>query len=409
MSNPITISSEGIITGVVSRLPSSKSLSNRALIIQAMMGGEGKLENLSDANDTRLMQRLLHTPNEVIDAEDAGTVMRFLTAFFSITGKKKVLTGTARMQQRPIRELVDALRTLGASISYEAAEDYPPLRLHGFPAQQVNTLSIRGDISSQFISALMMVAPALPNGLTLSLTGRVASRPYIEMTAALMGHFGVNPRFDGQVIQIPTGTYRPNPYRVEPDWSAASYWFAMAALARKASLLLPGVIRTSLQGDQVIADIMSQLGVQATAEADGLRLSGGGPRVEKLQVDFSGCPDMAQTVLPVCAVLGVPGEFTGMESLRIKETDRVAALQKELAKIGATLTEQPGRWELVPRNPGNPLPPSVQISTYEDHRMAMGFAPLATRTRVTLDERTVVRKSYPHFWEDLAVVGFQLG
>jgi 3-phosphoshikimate 1-carboxyvinyltransferase len=370
-----------------------------------MMGGRGTIENLSEANDTQLMKRLLPTTDEVIDAEDAGTVMRFLTAYYALTGQRKILTGTPRMQQRPIRELVDALRTLGAIITYGAAEGYPPVQLGGFPAQQVDTLSIRGDISSQFISALMMVAPVLPRGLTLSLTGRIASRPYIEMTAALMRHFGVSPTFSGNTIHVPSGVYRPTTYTVEPDWSAASYWFAVAALAEKADLLLPRVTSQSLQGDRVIASIMTNLGVQARFEPGGLRLSGGGPKADRLIVDFSECPDLAQTVLPACAALKIPGEFTGMESLRIKETDRIQALQQELAKIGATLTELESRWILTP---GASMPESIAISTYNDHRMAMGFAPLATRTRVTIDDRTVVRKSYPAFWEDAAAVGFRV-
>lgn len=405
MNRSITISSGRVVAGEVSRLPSSKSLSNRALTIQAMMGGRGTIENLSEANDTQLMKRLLHTADEVIDAEDAGTVMRFLTAYYALTGQKKILTGTPRMQQRPIRELVEALRTLGAIITYESAEGYPPVRLEGFPEQQVETLSIRGDISSQFISALMMIAPALPQGLTLILTGRIASRPYIEMTAALMTHFGVSPTLSGNTIHVPSGSYRPATYTVEPDWSAASYWFAVAALADKADLLLPRVTSESLQGDRVIAKIMANLGVQARVEPGGLRLTGGGPKADKLVVDFSECPDLAQTVLPACAALKIPGEFTGMESLRIKETDRVQALQQELAKTGARLAEHDGKWELTP---DDDLPDAVTISTYGDHRMAMGFAPLAICMRVTIDDRNVVKKSYPSFWEDMAAVGFQV-
>lgn len=408
MKNPVTITSRSTLHGTVAHLPSSKSLSNRALIIQALMDGRGTIENLSNANDTRLMNHLLHTTDEVIHAEDAGTVMRFLTAFYSVTGQQKVLTGTPRMQQRPIRELVEALCTLGADIAYEAAEGYPPLRLKGFPTQATDTLSIRGDVSSQFISALMMVAPRLPQGLTLKLIGRVASRPYIDMTAALMRHFGVVPFMEGNAIRIPSAVYQPRAYRVEPDWSAASYWFAMAALAKEADLLLPHVTSESLQGDRVITHIMGSLGVRYSFEPQGLRLTGGGPRVDRLVVNFSDCPDLAQTVLPVAAILGIVGEFTGLESLRIKETDRVGALQQELAKLGASLTESGNRWILSPGDPNRPLPALVEIATYEDHRMAMGFAPLALRTRVSLDDRSVVRKSYPDFWLDLEAVGVEL-
>lgn len=372
------------------------------------MGGHGNIENLSVANDTRLMNRLLHTQDETINAEDAGTVMRFLTAYYAVTGQKRVLSGTSRMLQRPIRELVEALRTLGADIVYEAAEGYPPVRLSGFPAQAADALTIRGDISSQFVSALMMVAPTLPRGLTLTLTGRVGSRPYIEMTAALMRHFGIVPILDSNTIKIPTGKYKPLAYRIEPDWSAASYWFAIAALAPEADLLLPHMTPASLQGDRVIADIMTSLGVRTSFEPAGLRLTGGGPRVTHLNVDFSHCPDLAQTILPVSAILGIPGEFTGMESLRIKETDRVRALQQELTKLGASLSESGSRWVLAPCEPDRPLPAHVQIATYEDHRMAMGFAALATRTQVSFDDRTVVRKSYPDFWQDLEAVGFRI-
>jgi 3-phosphoshikimate 1-carboxyvinyltransferase len=214
----------------------------------------------------------------------------------------------------------------------------------------------------------------------------------------------VSPTFSGNTIHVPSGAYRPAIYTVEPDWSAASYWFALAALADKADLLLPRMTNESLQGDRVIAKIMTNLGVQTRVEQAGLRLSGGGPKAERLIVDFSECPDLAQTVLPACAALKIPGEFTGMESLRIKETDRIQALQQELAKTGSMLTEQDGKWKLTP---GDDLPDAVAISTYGDHRMAMGFAPLATRTRVTIDDRTVVRKSYPSFWEDVAAVGFK--
>jgi 3-phosphoshikimate 1-carboxyvinyltransferase len=372
------------------------------------MDGSGNIENLSTANDTRLMNHLLHTQDEVINAEDAGTVMRFLTAYYAVTGQKKVITGTPRMQQRPIRELVDALRKLGSSIAYEAAEGYPPVRLNGFPAQVTDALTIRGDVSSQFISAIMMVAPTLPRGLTLSLTGRVGSRPYMEMTGALMSHYGVHPTLDGNTIRIPAGKYQPRAYRVEPDWSAASYWFAIAALTREADLLLPHVTPDSLQGDRIIADIMIKLGVRPSFVPAGLRLTGGGPTVPHLRMDFSDCPDLAQTILPVMAVLGIPGEFTGMESLRIKETDRVLALQAELTKLGASLSESGDGWVLKPCERDRPLPARVQIATYEDHRMAMGFAPLATRTQVSFDDRSVVRKSYPDFWEDLEAVGFRI-
>lgn len=392
-----------VVAGTVQHLPSSKSLSNRAIVINALLNGQANLENLSEANDTQLMKRLLNTPDEVIDVEDAGTVMRFLTAYCAVSGQRKTMTGTPRMQKRPIRELVDALRQLGANIRYGEHDGYPPLHLEGFEGQQTDRLTLRGDVSSQFISGLMMVAPVLPRGLTITLTGTIGSRPYLEMTARLMRHFGAAVDMTGDRISILAGGYRPANYRVEPDWSAASYWFSFAALAEKADILLPKVTSESLQGDRAIVDIMAQLGVHTTFSAQGLRLTGGGAKAAAMRVDFRGCPDLAQTVLPACAALGIPGEFTGMESLRIKETDRIAALQHELAKMGTALTESAGRWTLLPGT--LPLPDSIAINTYEDHRMAMGFAPLATRTTIQVENPGVVRKSYPQFWADVTTIG----
>ncbi len=405
LKNPITLLPHPEITGTVEHLPSSKSLSNRALLINAMMKGKATLENLSAANDTRLMHQLVRTPDEVIDVQDAGTVMRFLTAYYAISGQHKTITGTPRMQRRPIRELVDALRTLGAEIKYAAEEGYPPIHLAGFGGQKTDQVTVRGDVSSQFISALMMIAPALPRGLTIHLTGKVGSRPYLEMTASLMRNFGANVEMSRESIRVSPVPYKPAFYRVEPDWSATSYWLSFAALAAKANIFLPGVESESIQGDRVIVDIMAQLGVKSLFEPGGLRLKGGGTKGGHLTVDFRDFPDLAQTVLPACAVLGVSGEFTGMESLRIKETDRVAALEKELAKIGASLTESGSHWNL---RPGKSLPNSVFIDTYEDHRMAMGFAPLATRTSIYLADGDVVRKSYPQFWSDLKGLGFTI-
>jgi 3-phosphoshikimate 1-carboxyvinyltransferase len=404
VSEFITLNRTPVVSGTVRHLPTSKSLSNRALVIQALMKGAGDLVNLSDAHDTQLMKKLLNTPEDVIDAEDAGTVFRFLTAYLAISGHPCTLTGTKRMQQRPVGELVEALRMLGATIDYIGKEGYPPLRIGSFAGQKASTITIRGDISSQFISALMMVGPTLPRGLTVQLTGRIASRPYLEMTIALMNHFGVKATFKGTSIMVPPATYQPASYRVEPDWSAISYWCAFAALADKADLLLPGVVSDSLQGDRVVIDIMKDFGVKSSFEPGGLRLTGGGHVSREIKVDFQTCPDLAQTVLPVCAALRVKGVFTGIQSLRIKETDRIAALEAELSKVGALLVESYDIWTLNSESDGG-LPEAVTIDTYGDHRMAMGFAPLATLMAVTIEDPLVVRKSYPGFWEDLKSVG----
>ncbi len=389
--------------GEASLLPASKSISNRALIINALAGGTSELHNLSDANDTQLMLRLVNSGDKIIDVEDAGTTMRFLTAYFSVTNQQKILTGTARMKERPIGILVDALRNLGAEIEYLEKAGFPPHELKKFTGQKTNTIRIRGDVSSQYISALMMVAPALPNGLKLILEGKVGSRPYIEMTASLMKHFGVETNVLASEIHITHQKYKPVPFTVESDWSAASYWFAFTALAEKAEIKLPKLLSDSLQGDSAIVKIMNTLGVKSRFE-NGLLYLSKNEGEKELRWDFTHCPDLAQTVAVICAAKNVKGHFTGLESLRIKETDRISALQNELAKIGASLIEEDSEhWTLIP---ATSLPESASFLTYKDHRMAMAFAPLATLMDVEIERPDVVRKSYPNFWNDMKTMGF---
>jgi 3-phosphoshikimate 1-carboxyvinyltransferase len=395
-------------------LPASKSEANRALILQALAGG-GTLGNLSDANDTQLMQRLLAQAPHVteLSAEDAGTVMRFLTAYLAVTGWRGRLTGTARMQERPIKVLVEALRQAGATIEYLGNEGFPPLHLSGFKssgeADSPTELTVRGDISSQYISALLMVGSYLPGGLRLTLTGHVGSRPYIAMTVALMQLFGAGVTAEGDVLTVRLGPYRPTDYTVESDWSAASYWYALVALAPAGSeITLPGLREQSLQGDQAIAGMMTHFGVQTTylPEAVHLRQQPVSATTEPLPLDFTDCPDLAQTVAVVAAALNRPVEMTGLESLRIKETDRIAALQTELAKFGGTLRDLgAGRF----RAESNGFAVRNQaVATYHDHRMAMAFAPLTMRGPLRIENPTVVRKSYPQFWNELAVCGFTI-
>jgi len=407
LTSYFTITKTPRISGTLQSLSSSKSISNRALLLKALSGPQSVVSNLSDARDTQLMSRLVKSGDKVIDVMDAGTTMRFLTAYFSITGKNKILTGTARMKERPIGILVDALRTLGATIDYLDREGFPPIETKGFPNQKTDSLEIFGNVSSQYISALMMVAPTLPKGLTIYLTGKIASVPYIQMTATLMAQFGVKSSIDlsAQKIRINSTPYHPAHVVVEADWSAISYWYGFTALAEEAKIILPNVSEKSLQGDRVIADIMEWLGVQSTFVNNSLVLAKKN-HFEKITWDFKDCPDLAQTVLPVCAAKGISGEFTGLESLRIKETDRIAALQNELAKIGAALTEpQTGNWILTPgKITGQP----ITIETYHDHRMAMGLAPWATQTELRIEAPEVVNKSYPGFWEDMKSVGFSI-
>lgn len=407
-------------------LASSKSESNRALIIDALTGFRCPLTNLSTARDTQTMIRLLHEKASigepsVADVLDAGTTMRFLTAYFAATNQKKTLTGTPRMCERPIGILVDALRTLGADITYLKNEGYPPLALNGFlPSEPVSRVSIRGDVSSQYISALLMIAPVLPQGLTLELTGNIGSKPYIEMTLAQMDYFGIAGQADwtAQTITIPAGAYTPKPYAIESDWSGASYWYSTLALAPEGSTIdLLGLKPYSLQGDSAIVQIMSQLGVQSEFAESGVKLTKI-PVQPALSWDFTDCPDLAQTVAVCCAGLNVPLTLTGIESLKIKETDRIKALQTELRKVGAELIEVvPNSRYIVSRRPATTNrsePPGrltqttneklPTITTYDDHRMAMAFAPLAMRQPVVIDEPGVVAKSYPSFWDDFGMV-----
>lgn len=402
MSRKIHLRANPSLRTLVEHLPASKSISNRVLILNALAGGESQLHNLSDANDTRLMRALIGSESPLIDVEDAGTTMRFLTAYFAITGQSKTLTGTPRMLERPIGILVDALRTLGATINYKKAEGYPPLEIQGFSGQKAERLSIRGDVSSQFISAVMMIAPLLPHGLTIELTGKVGSRPYIEMTAALMDDFGIRTSFSGNLIRIDHQEYHACELSVESDWSGASYWFAFTALASEADVRLPHLFENSLQGDHVVRNLMESFGVRSTMEEGVLRLTKM-DSTDSFSWDFTHSPDLAQTVAVVCAAKGIKGHFTGLESLRIKETDRIAALQRELRKIGADLEEHSKGWSVVP---SASLPGHAEFETYGDHRMAMAFAPLATIMDVSIIDPIVVKKSYPKFWLDVEVAGF---
>ncbi|MEQ9414923.1 MAG: 3-phosphoshikimate 1-carboxyvinyltransferase [Cyclobacteriaceae bacterium] len=392
------------IRGTILKLPSSKSISNRALILNALSGNRSTISNLATARDTQLMKSLLATPDKTIDAMDAGTTMRFLTAYYTVSGQNKVLTGTPRMKERPIGLLIDALRKIGADIDYLEEEGFPPHEVKGFHSQKTSEISLPGNISSQYISALMMIAPILPEGLTINLEGKVGSWPYIEMTAALMASFGG--RFfmkNGKVVILP-GQYQPTSITVEPDWSALSYWYAIVALAQESSITLCHVTSNSVQGDRVIVEIMEQLGVNTQFENGNAILTKTDSVKEHLEWDFSDCPDLAQTVLPVCAMKGVRGTFTGLESLYIKETDRIAALQNELNKVGAKLEEtSKGVFSLTP---GKIPEEKIKINTYHDHRMAMGFAPWATLMDLEIESPEVVNKSYPEFWDDLKGIGF---
>jgi len=406
LSTFITIPCTPVIPPCTIGLPASKSESNRALIIKAL-AGKGDIKNLSAARDTTTMKKLLKSRDHILDVLDAGTTMRFLTAYLAVTGQDRIITGTKRMCERPIKILVDALRRLGARIDYINEEGYPPIHIRGFDSTGLDSIEMRGDVSSQYISAILMISPQLKNGLTLTLKGKVGSRPYIDMTLGILKHYGIESIFEENRIKIPRQTYRNTIFHVSPDWSGASYWYSMVALASEASVLLKDIKLPSYQGDSRIVDIMARLGVASNFNERGLLLSKSSP-MEKINIDFSDIPDLAQTVAVVCAAKGIAATFTGLQSLRIKETDRIAALQHELSKLGCQLIERkPGEWEIQPYRSGR-MPEELTIKTYEDHRMAMAFAPLATLTNVQIENPSVVQKSYPTFWKDLEKAGFQV-
>jgi len=409
-------------TFCTTQLTGSKSESNRALILNALSKGKVEVRNLSSADDTVTLDGILkslefgvesselnfQTPNstlQTVNIGPAGTAMRFLTAYFTTTGQEVVLTGTERMKQRPIGILVDALTSLGAEIEYVEKEGFPPLKFQSSFTQKTNKISIKGNISSQFITALLLVAPSLSQGLELTIEGELTSRPYVEMTLAMLAEAGISHEWDGAVISIPAQEFKSSTITVEPDWSAASYWYAIAALSEESLISLPYLKQNSLQGDSRISQIMESFGISTRFTAEGLELAKTTSEIKGNFFDLKDCPDLAQTVIVVSAALGHNATFTGLETLKIKETDRVAALQNELAKIGVKLNEENEHYHLDCSELH--FPDKITIKTYEDHRMAMAFAPLALKiNQLEIEEPTVVGKSYPAFWEDLKKAGF---
>lgn len=389
-------------------LPASKSESNRALVMNALAKGAiENLSNLAEARDTQTMIRLLSENGSEADVLDAGTTMRFLTAYYAVTGASKKMTGTPRMCERPIGILVDALRSLGADISYLNQDGYPPMQLNGFSFQGKREISIRGDVSSQFISAILMVAPLLPEGLKLQITGALGSKPYIEMTLAQMKHFGIQAQADwtNGTINISSQTYTLQPFAVESDWSGASYWYSMVALSpfEDSSLELLGLKEDSLQGDSAIKAMMEPLGVKSTYTGRGYLLTKI-PAQTSLAWDFTDCPDLAQTICVIAAVKNISLTLTGLESLKVKETDRVIALQNELKKLGATLIEKEANHLYEVKGDFAAISTIEPIETYDDHRMAMAFAPVAMQKEITLLDPMVVNKSYPSFWKHISLI-----
>ena len=398
------------------KLPASKSISNRALILHALSGGHSLPQNLSDCDDTEVIVRALRDWPDVIDIKAAGTAMRFLTAYLSVTpGSSHTLTGTERMKHRPIKVLVDALSYLGAEIKYLGEEGFPPLRVTGH-ALEGGTIEIPGDVSSQYISALLMIGPALKNGLELKLTGNIISRPYIDLTMHTMHDYGLKIEWtDYNTIYAPHQEYQQKEYVIENDWSASSYWYEIMALSDDFDneIRLTGLTDGSRQGDSVVRYLFSMLGVKTSFEntepgvMTTVTLKKVRTRLPRLDYDFINQPDLAQTFVVCCAVMGIPFHFKGLSSLKIKETDRMAALQKEMKKLGYVIRDINGEellWD------GERCEASLEaIDTYEDHRMAMSFAPVCIKIPgLKMNNPEVVSKSYPKFWDDIRSVGFTI-
>jgi 3-phosphoshikimate 1-carboxyvinyltransferase len=431
MKHNIILTKKGrSIKGTV-QLTGSKSECNRALIIEALSNGKVKVENISDAADAVLLAKILRTeirdkrletsgdnsgynsltsnlqpPISEVNIGPAGTAMRFLTAYFTLQDEEVILTGSERMKQRPIGILVEALRELGAQIEYVENEGFPPIKLKGSLVQQSNKVSIKGNISSQYITALLLIAARLPFGLELHIEGDLTSRPYVEMTLAMLQTAGIQYNWQSNVISIQNQEFATTSLYIEPDWSAASYWYAIAALADEAELFLPGLTQYSLQGDSVITEIMANFGITSQFKDGGVYLQKEAKEISRKIFDLKECPDLAQTIIVICAALGHEATFTGLETLKIKETDRIKALQNELAKLGVKLIEKGQVYKLDCSE--KQIPERIFVDTYDDHRMAMAFAPLALLIpQVEIEDADVVEKSYPAFWKDLEKVGFE--
>ncbi len=381
-------------------LPASKSISNRVLILNALSYSPYEIKNLSDSDDTRVLARVFDSNDTRFDVGAAGTSMRFLTAFLAKTLGEWTITGSERMKQRPIGILVDALNSLGGKVEYMEKTGYPPLRIYG-SALTGGEIELDGSVSSQYISALMMIAPYMQHGLRIRLAGRVVSRPYIRMTAGLMQAFGVTATYTDDAIDIRPQTYRPVPFTVESDWSAASYWYEMLAFEGRGQVFLHGLQADSLQGDSQVATLFQRLGIATEYLPGGVRITPNGiPAVTHLQYDFTDQPDLAQTLVVTCCLMGISFHFCGLHSLKIKETDRIAALIRELRKLGYVLHE-PADGALAWDGTRCPADEHPSIATYDDHRMALSLAPVALLRPLTIEHPEVVSKSYPNFWRDV--------
>lgn len=398
------------------KITGSKSETNRLLLLQALYPNLF-LKNTSNSDDSDVMTKALQSSQEIIDIHHAGTAMRFLTAYFSIQENREVvLTGSSRMKERPIKILVDALRQLGAEIVYEEKEGFPPIRIKGKKLSQ-GKVSLSANISSQYISALLLIAPKLENGIQLTLEGEITSVPYINMTLSLLNQIGIETSFIGNVISVKphvTLSTAEEPYplslTVESDWSSASYYFSIIALSEIGTeITLSSYKKDSFQGDSVLDEIYKDFGVETTFEDNSIKIKKTVSRkLLTVNCELNNAPDIAQTIAVTCFGLGIGCHLTGLHTLKIKETDRLLALKNELEKLGANVSVTNDSLTLEPPAPNFVIAGNVAISTYQDHRMAMAFAPLALKTNIVIEDAEVVSKSYPDFWNDLKTIGFQI-
>lgn len=388
------------------KLPASKSISNRLLIMQYLSAFSFSIQNLSDAKDSQVLKDILIKNENEINVGHAGTCMRFLCALFAITEGEKLLTGSERMKSRPIKNLVEALKKLGAEIEYTEKEGFPPLKIKGKKIT-LSQIEIDASISSQFISALMMIGPYLENGLKISLIGQKVSNSYIEMTQQLMKNLGINVDYDSNIISIKKGFYTStNNITVEPDWSSASFWYEIAALSKNSEILLENLTKTSVQGDKILIDIFSNLGVETIEQSKRILLKNVDLKNTHFNYDFVDCPDLAQPVAATMCALKITGRLTGLETLNKKESERVKSLCSELKKLNAEIISDDESF-IEFKSFGHPLETPI-INTFEDHRIAMSFAPLCLLyPGLEIEDPEVVSKSYPSFWNDLKQAGFQ--
>jgi 3-phosphoshikimate 1-carboxyvinyltransferase len=398
-------------------LSGSKSISNRVLLISALCDSSFEILNLSDSDDTVTMAKLINSQDEILHAHHAGTTFRFLTAYLATKPGTQTLTGSERMRQRPVKALVDALNDLGANIEYLENEGYPPIKINAPKDEWQNEITLPANISSQYISALLMIAPVLPEGLTIHLEGEIVSKPYIDMTLSIMRDFGIEAIWTENSIHIEHQKYKAVDYHIEADWSAASYYYIIAGLSDQCDITLKGLHQQSTQGDAAIVAVGEKFNIHTIFGQHQIKIvkSKDEGAIPLFEYDFLNTPDIAQSVAALCGGLGTSGLFSGLQTLRIKETDRIAALQNELLKINVFLTKMPTKFSqktgieyYMQEGKADNLDSIPSFDTYNDHRMAMSLAPLALKFPIVINEANVVSKSYPKYWEDLQKIGFEV-